>query len=475
MFGSRKARPEDASASFGQGGATSNAKAYAIPTPGTHVEMMEERLQRLNDEETWQQSHTQLVINYNKTSLAFWLLCSASLCFALLNGYHGFSSSGAAIAGGAALIIGFLYFTIELTVPVSAHLMSWGAKGQARWAVRIIGIIAYSLGVAFSLLILQGKFSSGADTASARAEAQATVYSSDRDQLETARATVASLKGRVGGKNPAGIEGEMEVILSQTITQRDNLRSTTLSCTGQRKTSKERELCAQYDTLKRLHGDAVAYAAAQADVLRLTGNMTDVSRTSVRSADVQDKVIANLLGMKLENIQLFKASFIALMAALLTHLLWAAHGHTVNLSIARKRDEVFEKNALQRALDRENAKKAAEEAAQVAAARRTAEETTAAFMAAQGTHQKVASAIATAPLKEQPVVVQLQRYFTERSIMGPDFTMQVGIFHDDYAMWARNQGLTPVTVDRFVSIVKDVGLGVSADGRIVGAAIRSGA
>lgn len=473
MLGLRKARPEDAgtSVSAGAGGTTS---AFTIPTPGTHLEMMEERLQRLQDEEVWQQSHTQLVISYNKTSLAFWLLCSASLCFALLNGYHGFSSSGAAVAGAAAFIIGFLYFTIELTVPVSAHLMSWGAKGQARWAVRVIGIIAYALGVAFSLLILQGKFSSGADTASARAEAQATVYATDREQLETARQTVSSLRARVGSKSPDSVLDEMKVLLAQPMNKRESLGDTTDECQGQRRTAKERDLCSQYDTLKRLHGDAVTYAKAQSDVARLAGNMTDVGRTSVRSADVQDKVIANLLGMKLENIQLFKASFIALMAALLTHLLWAAHGHTVNISIARKRDEVFEKNALKRALDRENSKKAAEEAAQAAAARRTAEETTAAFMKAQGTHQKVASAIATAPLKEQPVVVQLQRYFTERAIMGTDFTMQVGMFHDDYSLWAKNQGLTPVTIDRFVSIVKDVGLGISADGRVVGAAIRGG-
>lgn len=431
-------------------------------TPADHVSLMEERLQRLNDEKTWSQSHTKMVLAHNHASITFWLLAMASLCFALLNGYHGYTSSGGAVAGVAAIIIAFLYFTIELTVPVSAHLMSWGAKGQSRWLVRMIGLVAYILGVVFSLLILQGKFSSGADSASARDEAKASVYATDKTQLTQVTKTIAELTQRVGASSPESVLAEMKVLLAQPMSRKATLSDTTEECQGLRKTAKERTLCGQYDKLRKLREDAISLQMAKVELSKLTGNLMDVSRTSVKSSDVQDRVISSILGIKLENIQLFKASFIAIMAALLTHLLWAAYGMTINASIATNREELFERNALQRALGRE-----------VVAKQRVAEDTATEFLVAKGATPKVARAVVNAPIREQPAAVQIQSYFNERAIMGDDFTMQVGAFHDDYSSWAKNSGVTVVRVDRFVAIVKDIGLHISSDGRIVGAALRS--
>jgi hypothetical protein len=205
-------------------------------------------------------------------------------------------------------------------------------------------------------------------------------------------------------------------------------------------------------------------------------------------------VFSTVIGTSLENVQLFKASFIALMAALLTHILWIAHGAMVNIAIVRKRDAMFEKNMLSRALERDRTRR--ETAAERAEAERAAElarivaetqaakersaaeaqritaETQAAFMSQQTGH-KIALAVASAPLREQPTVIQLQRYFTERAVQGNEFTMQIGIFHDDYNRWSNQHQIVPVTVDRFVQLVKEIGMAVSPDGRIVGAAIKT--
>jgi hypothetical protein len=67
----------------------------------------------------------------------------------------------------------------------------------------------------------------------------------------------------------------------------------------------------------------------------------------------------------------------------------------------------------------------------------------------------------------------LQRYFTERAVQEPALAMQIGIFHDDYNRWSNQNGIVPVTVDRFVQLVKEIGMSVSSDGRIVGAAIKT--
>lgn len=457
MFGRRSSRPEDAVASTGD-------VLAGIPAPVDHLEMMEERLRRLEDEELWQKSHAQLVVSYNRSSIAFWLLCVASLSFAALNGYHGFFSSGGVAIGFAAFVIGILYFTIELTVPVSAHLMSWGSKGESRWAVRGIGIIAYALGIGFSLLILQGKFSSGADSASAQSEARAAVFATDSEQLTANRDKAKALREKLSGRSADSFLAEMKAILATPAGKgnRSTLGEETDECQGSQRYKSRRDLCAKYNELRELREDALSLDRANAEIQRLSGNMMDTSRTSVRSADVQDKVIARVLGVDMESIRLFKSSFIAMMAALLTHLLWAAHGYTVNSAIVKKRDELFERSALKRAMDRAQQRQ-----------QKTAEQTTAEFMKAKGTHERVASAVASAPLKEQPVAIQIQRYFTERAVMGDQFSMQVGVFHDDYAIWCKANQLAPTTVDRFVNIVSQLDLGVSADGRIVGAALRA--
>lgn len=498
MLGRRKTRPDaDANASAGAvGGSMSAAPPTLLTTSAhaSHIDLMHERMQQIQDAEEWENSHTSLVMKYNRASLAFWLLCICSLAFATLNGYHGFAASGGMAVGGAAVIIAVLYFTIELTVPVSAHLMSWGSKGQSRWAIRMIGLTAYVLGVCFSLLILQGKFSSGAGNSAARTQAAEAIVSMDQENLKRARQTAATLGPKLNGRSADSIMSEMKAILATPMSRRDTLGDVTDECQGTKRNQQQRDLCAKYDGLRTLHADAIAYARALAEIEKAGTNLLDKGRSEGIGMDVQDKIFARLLGTDLSNIQLFKASFIAVMAALLTHLLWAAHGMTVNHSIAKKRDETFEKKALGRALERdrvakENAVARAAEEARVARekaeaqareaermakaeADRIAAETQAAFLAAKS-GQTIAMAVANAPLREQPVAIQLQRYFTERCIQGPEFTMPVGIFHDDYNVWCRGHMLQPVTVDRFVQLVKEIGMHLSVDGRVVGAALRS--
>lgn len=454
----RKERPEGVQAPLsGNSTATLNS---VLSSPANHLEAMEERLQRLNDETSWHESHTQMVIDYNKTSMAFWLLCAASSCFAILNGYHGWTSSGASNGSIAAAVIALLYFTIELTVPVSAHLASWGAKGQSRFILRGIGTIAFFLGVIFSLLILQGKFSSGADTQSALAEASSVVFQADKDGLETNRAKIRDLRASVGSRDEDSYNTEVLGLLGKS-SGKVTVGKATDDCMGQRKTSVERETCATIDTLRRKAKDAKALALAEEKVNTFSLNLMDTDRTKNKGGDAQDRMFEKMFGISLENIKLFKASIIAVMAALLTHLLWFAHGMSVNYSIASRRDTVFERNALERALKREDTRKVT-----------SAQETNAKFLLAQGTSSRVAAAVASSPLAEQPAAVQMQQYYTDCTVMGPDFSMQVGQFHDHYVIWAKSHGIQrPVPVGRFVDLAKQLGLGVSEDGRITGAAI----
>jgi hypothetical protein len=440
-----------------------NARAESVVSGSkeSNIELAREQLSSIEDLDYWNQSHKQLIIEYNKYSILFWVLSAASLCFSTLNAYHGFTTSGAFSVGMASFVIGFLYFVIEFTVPVSAHLMSWGSRGESRWTVRGLGIIAYTLGVVFSLLILQGKFSSGADTASAQSEGKAIVFSADKDGLLRAQEIVKSLSARVAGRSPESILAEMNSILATRTSGGLTLAEATTNCTGERKLSKQRSLCAQYDGLVRLREDALTVREANAKIDKLTDNLTDTTRVTTKSSDVQDRVISAVSGVPLENIQLFKSSIIAIMAALLTHMLWAAHGLTVNLAISKKRDQHFAKSRLRRV---------------VANAERDAatfvRQTEAQFMISRGTPERVARAVSMAPLREQPVATQIQTYFNNCAIIGDEFSMQAGIFHDHYCAWSRNEGVIPVSVDRFVAIVKDLQFGISQDGKIIGAAIK---
>jgi hypothetical protein len=426
---------------------------------------MEEELHRLTDEKTWSDSHLQQVISHNVKSVAFWVLLTGTLCFACLNSYYGFSSTrlGENVLVSA-IAIGILYFAMELTIPVSAHMLSWGAKGESRWLVRIAGAVAFGLGVSFSLLILQSKFSTGADTTAARSEARAAVASSDRSALAIAQKKVLDLTSRVGAKSEGQFQSEMAALLSTMVTRKENLGDRTDGCRGQQRSSNERDLCQKYNALSTGREEASALAQANADVNRLTGNMMNSNRSSVRTANAQDVVLAKILGTTPETVTMFKASIIAAIAALIIHMLWGAHGFMVNAAIKDERNAMLGRAKLERAVGR------AKEVAQ-----RSVLETVAQFQSAQS-GIAIAHTLTNAPLREQPMAMQIHKYFTVRTNMGPAFSQQLGLVHDDYVMWCRDNQITHATVDRFGAMVKEIGVSanitVSHDGRVVGAALR---
>lgn len=426
------------------------------------VETLEEQLHRIHDEEAWRQSHTRLILQYNASSLAFWLLAVASLGFATLNGFYGYQGASAEGAVAAALVVALIYAAIELTVPISAHLVSWEGQGAAKWAIRVIGTVAFCIGVGFSLLILQGKFATGADSSSARSSIVADTLSGDRASFKELQAQRTELARSVGVRDAASYETEIATLLATPI-GRKTVSDTTDDCSGTRRTGKEREVCADVDRLRRKAADAKSLASLDARIASIRSNLTGAVESGqlVRTADVQDKVISQLTGWNLDNIRLLKASFIAVLAGLITHMLWAAHGMTVNAAISKRRDEMMRKNSLQRAVDRRKAVEA-----------RTIEQTAAHFLSAAGANKRVATAISTAPLTEQPAIVQVQRFFTERGVLGEQFVCQIGLAHDEYVSWAKSNGLPVISVDRFASLAEQAGLGVTRDGKIVGAALK---
>lgn len=424
----------------------------------------------MQDEETWEKQHASIVWQYNKTSTIFWVLCVCSLCFAALNGHHGFTSSEKTVGLFGAVSISVLYFFIEMTIPASSHLVSW--QGQNKWLIRICGTLALFLGIGFSLVILQSKFAGGADGAAARAAIIAKTINSDASEMDQAAARITSLRNRVGDKSAARYLEEMKAIMATQISKRETLGEMTNECQDNKRTSKQKELCTQYESLKGLREDALTLANEESRFANLRGSLKSSSSEAVGNAHAADMVWSRITGFSLSNIQTFKASLIAMAAALLTHILWLAYGATVNGAIARKRVQVLSQNSLRRSVDRnrsqreQDALRAAEEEA------RLARQTNADFLAAKSTQHKVLKAITAAPIVEQPAAIQIQKFFTEQTIMMDGMSSRIGDCHDHYSQWARGTGIVPLPLDRFIAVTKDVGLGVSSDGRIIGASLK---
>lgn len=469
MFGRRSTRPDDAPGLPGvsSGAITADsADMSTLTAPRDADEAIEEHLERIKDEDDWAKSHTILIVKYNLSSIGFWLLVSASLAFATLNAFHGYYSSGgtAEALTLTAVAIGFIYFVVELTVPVSAHLMSWSSPDRLRYMVRFIGAITYVLGVLFSLTILQGKFASGADTAEATAETAAQLYTGDSEDLKAARERVKALRTRVGARTKDSIMVDMSTLLAKPTVNKRTVGDATDDCQGTRKTTFEKETCAEFDKLRRLHADAVALEQAEGEAAGYKGSLSDVSngkKTVRKNASADDQVIASLLRIDLKDIKTFKASAIAMIAALLTHLLWAAHGMTVNSFISQKRDGMMRRQQLGRARTRSGQRVQAEAA-----------RTTAQFASAIGLTQNVAKAAIAAPMNEQPAAVQLQSFYTTCCLMGEGFSARIGQLHDAYMVWCRDGNHTPLRIDRFVSLTKQIGLEVMHDGNVIGVTLK---
>jgi hypothetical protein len=440
--------------------ASVNARTYSVEDED--LDTLRERLNSIEDEELWQRSHTKMIVSYNAKSLAFWVLCFLTLCFATLNGYHGYTASGASVVGVSAMVIGFLYFNIELTIPISAHLMFWGNKGDTKIAIRLIGTLAFILGVMFSILIIQGKFSSGADSSSARQEATAIVFGSDKDQLVAAKERSTELRERVGGRSSSSFGSEIEAILASPMGKKgETIGTKTRDCLASRKTGREREMCSKVDTLRRLKEDAISLEKSENDIKLLTENLTDVERTSVRSADSQDKVISEVIGQDAAKITLFRPSLIAVMAALLTHMLWAAHGRSVSLAIDRRRDGLFNKNKLRRVVDRRT--KLIEDV-------KTQESDKRSKMAV--TQHVIDSASLSAPLSEKSSPAQVMEYLNNYIIKVEGASAQVGLLHDHYSNWCKQNRISVIPIDRFSRVLKDLNHIIADDGRVVGVSLK---
>lgn len=435
------------------------------------ADLYREHLSRIQDEQDWQQSHLRHIITHNASNFAFWVLCAISCAFSLLNGWYGFNST---LAEGmvTAVLIGFMYSMVELTVPISAQFMSWEGQGTSKWVLRIAGGVAYIGAVLFSLTILQGKFASTADSISARTEVVADTLQGASAEYKRLEKQVAALDGKVT-RTAAAITAEIDVVLASPIGQgkgAKTLREVTASCSGKRTTSVERERCAQVDSLKRELSVAESIEAARArmDVMRNTLTTAVAKGETARTSDVAEKALAKATGINFDNIRLFKASVIATIAALVTHLLWAVYGAAANGTIARARTRTLAMRTLTRAVERTEG-----------AAERERRELEANFQAAQtnrmGLFQaaaKTAASGSTLRLNEQPAVEQVKSYLLAQCILGEQLYTSLGVLHDDYVVWAKSNGALGLSIDRMQVILRECGLKLAPDGRVLGVALR---
>ena len=424
-----------------------------------------EQLAALEDEDQYNASHARNMLRHNVTSPLFWMLVVASTCFAGLNAHHGYVTSGGEAAIAVSVVIGMLYSVIEMTIPISAHLISWSAPGIAKVFIRLIGVVAFVLGVTFSLTILQSNFTTGAEQSQTRAENNADLLASDRAAFKQLTADVKSLSAELNGRSASSLDDDMKTLLAQPVTKGrpDTLADVTDSCTGERRTSKSREQCAQFDTLKRLRGKANDLATKQAELTQVSGRIRYASEDgTVTQANKADAIIAGAFGFDVKNLTDIKPTIIALVAAFLTHILWAAHGASVNVSIARQRNSVLKKASLKRALITHE-RVAGERAAMV----------TREFMEKRGgVHEKAAAAIANASLMDQPIQLQVTQFLNERAVLGAEFEQSIGLIHDEYSRWATSNNVERISIDKFRGVLKSLGLDVARDGRVLGAALK---
>lgn len=443
----------------------SAATGAAASTVAVNADHIREQLAALEDEERYNETHFRHVIRYNLTSPLFWVLMIASMCFAVLNAHHGWVTSGGEIMATVALTIAMLYFVIELTIPVSAHLMTWSAPGYVRYLVRFLGVVSFSLGVAFSLTILQSNFTTGAETAATRAENNSDLLKGDRDSFKSLSAEIVELRAKSGGRTESSIADDMKVLLAQTVRKGgDTVGEASNNCTGERNNKVVRETCAEFDRLSRQKSAAHDLAEKQAQLDNVRSRIGGASEEGVaKNAKASDSVLAGMFGVNVDTLTSVKPTVIALVAAFLTHLLWAAHGASVNVAIARHRESALKRASLKRALDfasqhhEEHIKRVTQE-----------------FLTKRGgVNERAAAAIAGAQLADQPIHLQVTQFLNERTVMGPDFAQSVGVIHDHYSRWCGSNNVDRAPIDKFVSVLKTIGVDVASDGRVIGAAVKS--
>lgn len=438
------------------------------------IDELEERLQRLEDEESWEKSHTGLVLRHNFSSFPFYLLIIASCCFASLNALHGYN--GAVSQGTTvALAISALYFAIELTIPASSHMISWSGQGASTFLVRTIGLVSFCLAVFFSLLILQGKFSSSSETASRKSDIIRQTTRADQSSITQAisrRKELLEKKSRPVATVEAEILAHKQLKTCGRRKRSDCWRGTSQCTNATAKSS--RAYCDVYARLLGELGVAKELVTLDNRIEKLKVDVT--TRDDVVDSGQQDKIISTLTGIQESTVHLLKPSLLATVAALITHILWAGHGMVVNGTIVKKRAENLEKQRIRRKLDKagtlkQTAELEAQRKAEDATAleeRRQQEQTRQAFA-----EKKVQAISATAPLHERPLYMQVEAFIAEKCSVSDGLLGFLGEMHDEYSFWAQQNRCQQVPVARFKEILDSISFSVSNEGRVSGIALKT--
>jgi hypothetical protein len=70
-------------------------------------------------------------------------------------------------------------------------------------------------------------------------------------------------------------------------------------------------------------------------------------------------------------------------------------------------------------------------------------------------------------------IVQLQKYLSARTLIGLGFETRLGAVHDDMVMWAEANSLPCPSISRMYNLLCQIGLKITPDGRLLGAAIKT--
>ena len=428
----------------------------------------------LKDESEWHDKYATLAWSINKHSAMFWLLLAATSFFALLNGYYGFTSS---LSSGipTAIAIAGIYTVIEYTVPMSAHMISYGDKETAgRWVVRGPGFLAFLAAVLFSLLILQMKFTSGADEEAARRESAALVRDTQSSTAKGAAASIQELRAKVGSTSPDTYQLQYQQVMNTPVQGQKTLYDTTSGC-SRPKTSREKDLCGKWQDLRQKQQDALELRRLQATQEKAITNLQTDNKFGVagKSSNAAEKALAQWLNVPVETVETFRPSIIAALAAFITHMLWLAYSAQSNAAIEKMRKAHYAKAQTSRSLtlaeryeqeDREEAERAE---------RRRIAETQQEFHSKRGTPRRVAEALSESPLGDQGLATQVQEFYNERCILDADFEMSIGPLHDDYHKWCYEKSVRPLGISEFKRVTRALNFTISERGHVLGAALKA--
>ena len=417
----------------------------------SEIEKARAELERLSDIEVWQRSAVWHIFWLNFRSIRFYILSTGTFCFAALNGIHGYQA-GISQGTSTAIAIAALYAAVEFSIPISAHMATWsGTKSGSKYAIRILGTVTLLLGMLFSLLILQGKFSSSSDG----------IFLKSEVTKQATNAELSSMRQAVRRRNylaslnllpPAAIKSKILSLKQEKSCGRRGRSlcwKSTKGCTNAT-ASKSLDFCRRYATLASNLASSIELGRLNKRIDRLKVDVTSSSTEGIVS-ESNDEVISLVTGLKKATIQLVKPSLLATIVAIIIHIMWSAHGMMVNSSVSSRMDEFLKRRELERFVESSR-------------------------VGTNATHPPIVKPYT--PKEYGDVIPQgsigtgghVTKFIMSHCVYDSSskHSVKISTLHDKYIPWAATNSAPNIDISSFTKVIKDLGYTVTTANEVVG-------